>query len=218
MVNGGLSALGREAVKRLNRYGVVIDVSQLSTKSLLQTIKLSTAPVIASHSAVRALINETRNLSDMELDAIAANGGVVHVPPFNSYIAPRPRIVKKLAGELRQKYGLPAEFQSLLDDMVVISTKDGNYTYDFAKGMPRASVDDYVDHIDYIVDRIGIDHVGIGTDFNHASGIPGYADESEAINVTHTLLKRDYTAEEIKKIWSGNFMRVFEAVEHAAKK
>src|SRR5690606_1835445 len=107
--HGGLSPLGRAAVERLNDLGVVIDVSQLTPKALLQTVELSRAPVIASHSAVRALVDETRNLLDEEIRAIAAKGGVVHVPPFNTYIAPRPPEFVARLGEIRAGFGLPAE-------------------------------------------------------------------------------------------------------------
>lgn len=216
--HGGLSALGREAVRRLNDAGVVIDVSQLTTKGVMQTLELSRAPVIASHSAVRALIDETRNLSDAELDAIAAKGGVVHVPPFNTYLAPRPpEFVAKL-GELRAQYGLPREFRGVLDDAERLTgAARGEYTAAALKTVPRASLDDYLDHLDYVVKRVGVDHVGIGTDFDHGAGIVGYKDASEAHNLTRGLLARGYSPADIAKIWSGNFMRVLRAAEAAAK-
>jgi membrane dipeptidase len=216
--HGGLSALGRDAVRRLNDLGVVIDVSQLTTKALMQTLELSRAPVIASHSAVRALVDETRNLSDAELDAIAANNGVVHVPPFNTYLAPRPpEFVTKL-GDIRAGFGLPREFRGVLDDAERLQgAARGEYTTAALASVPRADLDDYVDHIDYVVERIGIDHIGIGTDFDHGAGIVGYRDASEARNLTRALLDRGYTPEDVAKIWSGNFMRVLRAVEAAAR-
>jgi membrane dipeptidase len=216
--HGGLSALGREAVRRLNDLGVVIDVSQLTTRGVMQTIELSRAPVIASHSAVRALSDETRNLSDEELDAIAADGGVVHVPPFNTYVAPRPpEFVAKLA-DIRASVGLPREFRGVLDDANLLEgAARGEYTAAALAAVPRADLDDYLDHIDYVVKRIGVDHVGIGTDFDHGAGIIGYKDASEARNLTRGLLERGYSAETIAKIWSGNFMRVLRAAEAAAR-
>jgi membrane dipeptidase len=174
----GLSPLGKQAVAKLNRLGVIIDISQLTPAGVLQTLELSKAPVIASHSNVRALVDNTRTLSDRELDALKANGGVVHVTPFNNYLRPT-------------QPGAPVS---------------------------RATVSDLVDHIDYIVKRIGIDHAGIGTDFNHGSGIDGFNDESEAPNVTRELLRRGYNEEQIAKIWGGNFLRVFRRVEETAKK
>jgi membrane dipeptidase len=179
----GLSPLGKQAVTRLNRLGVIIDISQLTPAGVLQTLELSKAPVIASHSNVRALVENTRTLSDRELDAIKANGGVVDVTPFNNYLR-RPQ-----ANNVQPPTPLP-----------------------------RATVSDLVDHIDYIVKRIGIDHVGIGTDFNHGAGIQGFDDESEAPNVTRELVRRGYSEAQIAKIWGGNFMRVFRQVEETARK
>lgn len=217
--NGGLSALGREAVRRLNDRGVVMDVSQLTPRALMQTLDLSRAPVIASHSAVRALIDETRNLSDAELDAIAAKGGVVHVPPFNTYLAPRPPEFVAALGQVRARYGLPREFKGVLDDAERLTgAARGEYTNEALKAVPRADLDDYLDHIDYVAKRIGVDHVGIGTDFDHGAGIVGYRDASEAQNVTRGLLARGYSPADVAKIWSGNFMRVLRAAEAAARR
>jgi membrane dipeptidase len=215
--NGGLSALGREAVRRLNDAGVVLDVSQLTTTALLQTLELSRAPVIASHSAVRALIDETRNLADAELDAIAAKGGVVHVPPFNTYLAPRSLEFVNALGTLRARYGLPREFRGVLDDAERLDgAARGEYTAAALKTVPRAELSDYLDHIDYVAKRIGVNHVGIGTDFDHGAGIVGYRDASEARNLTRGLLERGYSPEDIAKVWSGNFLRVLRAAEVAA--
>ncbi len=215
--HGGLSALGRDAVRRLNDHGVVIDVSQLTPKALMQTVELSRAPVIASHSAARALIDETRNLRDDEMAAIAAEGGVVHVPPFNTYVAPRPaEFVARLA-RIRTEAGLPAAFHGVLDDAQQLQGEArGAYTAKALASVPRATIDDYLDHIDHVVARIGVDHVGIGTDFDHGAGIVGFKDASEAPNVTKGLLERGYSAADIAKIWSGNFMRVLRAAEAAA--
>jgi membrane dipeptidase len=217
--HGGLSALGRAAVGRLNDFGVVIDVSQLTPKGVMQTLQLSRAPVIASHSAVRSLVDETRNLLDEELDAIAAKGGVVHVPPFNTYIAPRPPEFLARLGKIRADFGLPAQFRGVLDDANRLEAKGrGDYTAKALAAVPRATIDDYLNHIDYVVKRIGVNHVGIGTDFDHGSGIVGFKDASEAPNVTRGLLQRGYSAEDVAKIWSGNFMRVLKAAEAARKK
>jgi len=142
----GLSPIGKQAVAKLNRLGVIIDISQLTPAGVMQVLELSKAPVIASHSNVRALVDNTRTLSDRELDAIKANGGIVDVTPFNNYLR---RVPPDLDAPARAR-------------------------------LPRATVSDLVDHIDYIVKRIGIDHVGIGTDFNHGAGIEGFDDESEA--------------------------------------
>jgi membrane dipeptidase len=214
--HGGLSALGLAAVRRLNDLGVVIDVSQLTPKGVRQTLELSRAPVIASHSAVRALVDETRNLLDDELDAIAAKGGVVHVTPFNTYLAPRPPEFVARLGKIRAGFGLPPAFRGVLDDAQQLEGKRrSDYTAEALASVPRATIEDYLDHLDYVIKRIGVDHVGIGTDFDHGAGIVGFKDASEAPNVTRGLLGRGYRAEDVAKIWSGNFMRVLKAVEVA---
>lgn len=215
--NGGLSELGRAAVRRLNELGVVIDVSQLTPRAVMQTLELSRAPVIASHSAVRALVDETRNLTDAELDAIAAKGGVVHLPPFNTYLAPRPPEFVARLREIRARFGLPREFRGVLDDAQRLDgAARAEYTSMALESVPRAELDDYLDHIDYVVRRIGVEHVGIGTDFDHGAGISGFKDASEALNVTRGLLERGYADADIAKIWSGNFLRVLAAAESAA--
>ena len=215
--HGGLSELGRSAVAKLNDHGVVIDVSQLTPKALLQTVELSRAPVIASHSAVRALVDETRNLLDEEMEAIARKGGVVHVPPFNTSVAPRPAEFVERLGRIRAEHGLPAAFRGVLDDAQMLEGEArGEYTRLALAAVPRATVGNYLDHIDHVVRRIGIDHVGIGTDFDHGAGIVGYKDASEARNVTRGFLERGYSPDDIAKIWSGNFLRVLAAAENAA--
>ena len=218
----GLSPLGRQAVATLNKLGVIIDVSQLTPEGLIQTISLSKAPVIASHSDVRALVDNTRNLSDAELDAIKGNGGVVHVTPFNPYLRPLSSDFDTKAAVLRQKYGLPPttrhgpigaeEGINALPPEKLAAFMSG-----FRELMSKATLSDYVDHIDYLVKRIGADHVGIGTDFNHGAGIVGFNDESEAPNVTRELVRRGYSEEQIRQIWGGNFLRVFRKVAAAAE-
>lgn len=173
--HGGLSPLGREAVARLNSLGIVIDVSQLTPAGVTQVLELTKAPVVATHSNVRALVDNTRNLSDRELDLIKANGGVVHVTPFAAYLRRVP-----------------------------------------ADQAPKVTVADLVDHIDYIVRRIGVEHVGIGTDFNHGSGIEGFNGEADAPRVTRELVRRGYSEAHIAAIWGGNFLRVLRAAESVA--
>jgi membrane dipeptidase len=184
---------------------------------VLQTVELSRAPVVASHSGVRALVDETRNLLDYELDAIAGAGGVVHVPPFNTYIAPRPPAFVARLGEIRASYGFPTEFRGVLDGSEQLDgARRGEYMEAALASVPRATIENYLDQIEYVIDRIGIEHVGIGTDFDHGSGIIGFRDSSEAANVTRGLLERGYSARDIAQVWSGNFMRVLRAVEAAA--
>lgn len=217
--HGGLSPLGRQAIARLNDLGIVIDVSQLTPEGVSQVLELTRAPVIASHSGARALVENTRNLSDEQLEAIKANGGVVHVPAFNAYLLKVTPEARRRLAVVRAQYGLPPEVGP------GVSPNDGYPTLPedqlpafnaaVTAAIGRASVSDLVDHIDYIARRIGIDHVGIGTDFNHGSGIVGFENEADAPNVTAELLRRGYTEGQIAKIWSGNFLRVLRAAEAA---
>lgn len=217
----GLSPLGKQAVAKLNRLGVIIDVSQLTPEGVLQTLSLSKAPVVASHSAVRALVDNSRNLSDAELDAIKANGGVVQVTAFNAYLVPPPADHRERVRALRAEFGLSPDYPDgpvgFIQGADVLSTERHQaFVRKLASLYPKATVKEYVDHIDYIVKRIGIDHVGIGTDFNHGAGIVGFRDEGEAPNVTRELVRRGYDEAQIAKIWGGNFLSVFRDVERVA--
>jgi membrane dipeptidase len=219
----GLSALGRQAVPRLNRLGVIIDVSQLTPAGVFQVLDLSKAPVIASHSAVRALVDNPRSLSDRELDAIKANGGVVDVPAFNAYLKGLPPDFAAQLDAVRHKFGLSSTGRGgnagIEDGASSLPAQtSAAYLLEARRLVPRATVSDFVDHIEYLVRRIGVDHVGIGTDFNHGAGIDGFDDESQAPNVTRELVRRGHSEQEIAKIWGGNFLRVFRQVESVAKK
>ena len=214
--HGGLSDLGRAAIKRVNQLGAVVDISQLSKTAALQVLDLSTAPVIASHSNVRQLSNVSRNLSDEEIDRIGKSGGVIHVAPFRGYLFDSSnkeldtqiRIVRRDAG-IEEDYYYPFELYWEIEDAEVQQTFLGAVSELLGPG----SIDDMLNHLDYVVERIGIDHVGIGTDFNHGSGIAGFDDASEALNVTVALLERGYSQQDIEKIWGGNFLRVFREAE-----
>lgn len=217
----GLSPLGLQAIDRLNRLGIIIDVSQLTPAGVQQVLARSKAPVIASHSDVRALVDNPRNVSDAELDAIKQHGGVVHVTAFNAYLKPLPADFAERLKPVRAQFGLAEATKSgtaAIEEGVTALPADKSQAY-LAQAralVPRASVVDYVDHIDYLVKRIGIDHVGIGSDFNHGAGIDGFDDESQAPHVTRELVRRGYTEEQIGKIWGDNFLRVFHEVERVA--
>lgn len=219
----GLSPLGKQAVEKLNRLGIIIDVSQLTPDGVLQTLELSKAPVVASHSDVRALVDNTRNLSDRELDAIKANGGVVQVTAFNTYLISAPADYQEKVRALRTQFGLTPDFPSgpigsIQGAEALPTERHQAFIRELQALYPKASVKEYVDHIDYIVKRIGIDHVGIGTDFNHGAGIVGFEDESEAPNVTRELVRRGYDEAQIAKIWGENFLRVFGEVESVSRR
>ncbi|MBM4206003.1 MAG: dipeptidase [Gammaproteobacteria bacterium] len=214
--HGGLSALGKAAITRINALGAVVDVSQLSKEATLQVLVLSKAPVIASHSNVRTITHATRNLSDAEIDGIGAGGGVVHLTPFRGYLFDSGdkaldtaiRAARKDAG-LPEDYLYPFELYWELKDAAVKETFLGSVS----ALLGPSSIDDMINHLDYVVKRIGIDHVGIGSDFNHGGGLAGFNDASEAANVTKRLLERGYSAGDVAKIWGGNLVRVLREVE-----
>jgi membrane dipeptidase len=215
--HGGLSALGVAAIERINALGGIVDVTQLSRQAALQTMELSRAPVIASHSNVQALSNVSRNLSDEEIDRIGETGGVIHVAPFRGYLFDSSdeelvagiRAARRAAG-VEEDYLYPFELYWEIDDPEAQMAFLGAVSDLLGPG----SLDDLLDHLDYIVERIGVGHVGIGTDFNHGSGITGFNDASEALNVTVGLLERGYSEQDIEKIWGGNFLRVWREAEN----
>lgn len=216
--HGGLSDLGVAAIERINALGGIVDVSQLSRDAVLQVLETSMVPVIASHSNARQLTDVSRNLSDEEIDGIGEIGGVIHLCPFRGYLYDSSdaaldeaiREARRAAGVL-EDYLYPFELYWEIDDPAARSA----FTQSISDLLGPGSVDAMLDHLDYIVDRIGVDHVGIGSDFNHGGGVEGFADASEALGVTVGLLERGYGEEDIAKIWGGNFLRVLRAAENA---
>ncbi len=212
----GLSEFGEKVVDEMNRLGIMIDISHASDKSFYDVIDRSKAPIIASHSSARAICDSKRNLDDDMLKALAENGGVMQLCILSSYIKePEPNPERDSAqAALRQKFEELAE-----DDSVGRQQLSKEWSM-IREKYPRstANVQDAVDHIDHVVDLIGIDHIGIGTDFDGGGGIQGCNDVSEMPNITIELVKRGYTKKEIKKIWGGNIMRVLSEVETVAAK
>jgi membrane dipeptidase len=213
--SAGVSALGAEAIARLNRLGVMVDVSHGSKQTALDAMRLSAAPVIASHSAIASISAHARNLDDETLLALKANGGVVQVVAFDGYLKAQPAERTAASRELRQRVGLTG------DTRLSMLSAEQRATYDAAlrdidAKWPPATVADLVDHIDYAVKLIGIDHVGISSDFDGGGGITGWNDAAETANVTAELTKRGYSREDIGKIWSGNLLRVWREVEQKA--
>ena len=211
--HGGLSDKGRAAVDKLNQLGAVIDISQLSKNAALEVIERSNSPVIASHSNVRALTDVSRNLSDEEIDALAAKGGVLHIAPFRGYLfdSTDPQLDKdiraaRIKAGIKEDSYYPFELYWEIEDPEIQQA----FLSEVSGLLGPGSIPAMVNHIDYVVQRVGVDHVGIGTDFNHGSGVNGYNDASEALNVTKALLERGYSSDDIEKIWGGNFLRVFE--------
>lgn len=212
--NNGLSAFGSEVVKEMNRLGMMVDVSHISDKSFYDVLKVSAAPVIASHSSCRALCGSPRNLTDDMLLALKENGGVIQICILSNYLKTpeqNPEMEGKLK-ELQAKYG---DYNALSD-----STKKlvrAQYREIQKKYEKLATVKDVVDHIDHVVQVIGIDYVGIGTDFDGGGGVEGCRTVAEMKNITIELLRRGYSKTDITKIWGGNVMRVLRKVEEGAK-
>jgi membrane dipeptidase len=264
----GLSPLGKQAIAELNRVGVMIDVSHPSKESMMQTLALTKAPIIASHSAVRKLANHSRNLDDEQLLALKKNGGVMQTVAFNGYVkiaADSPERTRALDG-LRKEFSLPEgtplggggrgaargpavagaadnpcaggrggggraagaggggragrgnALAALSEEQRAdLQTKLADVNAKFPPPA-RATVKDFVDHIDYAVKLIGIDHVGISSDFDGGGGVDGWNGADETFNVTLELVRRGYTEAQIAKLWSGNLLRVLDQVQAVAAK
>jgi len=228
-LHNGLSPLGRQVIAEMNRLGMMIDVSHPSKASMLQTVALSKAPIIASHSGVRALCNHSRNMDDEQLDALKKNGGVIQLVAFNSYTKCNPAKDAERAAAvdaLRKEYGITATGRAEVTAAIqalpnetrnAFLARQEEITARRYPADPPATVKDFVDHIDYVVKRIGIDHAGISSDFDGGGGVDGWRSASESLNVTVELVRRGYSAEQIAKIWGGNLLRVMERVEAVSK-
>ena len=232
-LHNGLSDFGKEAVAEMNRLGIMIDISHPSKEAMKQMIALSKAPIIASHSSARALCNHSRNLDDEQLLLLKENGGVVQTVAFSSYLNTQKhqarneyakKVYTEIANEMEVQWYERSEFSSLSEAQR--ATFMEVYPKVLAKGKERlaqdvnapeaVSVVDFVNHIDYMVNLIGIDHVGISSDFDGGGGIAGWSDASETKNVTAELVKRGYTQEQINKLWGENLLRVLDEVQEIA--
>ena len=232
-LHNGLSEMGKQAIAEMNKWGIMVDLSHPSKQANLQAMALSKAPVIASHSAARALADVSRNMDDEQLEALKKNGGVIQTVAFATYVkVAKPDSPERAAAiaALRKEVGLPAPGgpgggggggRGGLNAL----TPEQRAKYDArmaeidkkTPGDPRATVADFVNHIDYLVKKIGIDHVGISSDFDGGGGVTGWNGADETFNVTLELVRRGYTEEQIGKIWSGNLLRVMADVEKVAK-
>ena len=218
-LHNGLSDLGRQAIAEMNRWGIMVDISHPSKQANLQAIALSKAPVIASHSAARALANHSRNLDDEQLLALKANGGVVQTVAFDGYVKIKPPDSPERAAALaKARAGMPPGGPGEMTDAAraQFRARVAEVDQQFPPA-PMATVADFVNHIDYLVKTIGIDHVGISSDFDGGGGVAGWNGADETFNVTLELVTRGYTEEQIGKLWSGNLLRVMADVERVAK-
>ena len=218
-LHNGLSDLGRQAIAEMNRWGIMVDISHPSKQANLQAIALSKAPVIASHSAARSLANHSRNLDDEQLLALKANGGVVQTVAFDGYVKIKPPDSPERAAALaKARAGMPPGGPGEMTDAAraQFRARVAEVDKQFPPA-PMATVADFVNHIDYLVKTIGIDHVGISSDFDGGGGVTGWNGADETFNVTLELVTRGYTEEQIGKLWSGNLLRVMADVERVAK-
>jgi membrane dipeptidase len=214
--HNGLTDFGKEVVREMNRLGMLVDVSHVSDKTMSDVLDISTAPIIASHSSARALSNHPRNIPDDLLRRIAKNGGVVMVnfyPVFidqKAYDADKARDVKLKAqrAALNEQYkNDPKRLEEELKKL------------DDANPLPPTPLSVLIDHFDHIAKVAGIDHVGIGSDFDGVPSLPeGMKDISQLPNITYELLRRGYSEQDVKKVLGENFLRVFAAAERVAQK
>ncbi|MGB6866171.1 MAG: dipeptidase [Candidatus Aminicenantaceae bacterium] len=209
--DNGLSEFGKEVVAECNRLGIMVDISHASEKSFFDIVETTKAPIIASHSSSRALCDHPRNLTDEQLKALAENGGVIQICFVSSFVKEQPPNPERDAAieALREKYGSRRNIQDEAERAKAM--EEYQEVYEKYPG-ERTTLQELVDHIDHVVELIGVDHVGIGTDFDGGGGVEGCNDVTEMPNITEELLKRGYSEEDIQKIWGGNIMRVFSRV------
>lgn len=235
-LNNGLSDFGKEVIKEMNRLGIMIDVSHPSKEAMRQMIELTKAPIIASHSAARALSDVSRNLDDEQLEWMKNNGGVVQTVALGEFVnskkmKARNEKLQPIRIAIADSLGIPwyETYEDINknvaeDEVIDYINKKNNIiklTDEKMKGsaeFPEAvNVSDFVNHIDYMVNKIGLEHVGISSDFDGGGGIEGWNDASETFNVTLELVKRGYTEEQIGMLWSGNLLRVLDEVQAVAE-
>lgn len=234
-LHNGVSKLGKEVIAEMNKWGMMIDVSHPSKESMRDMIELSKAPIIASHSSARALCNHSRNLDDEQLMWMKENGGVIQTVAFRNYVNTEKHAANQAAWRTvqdsiaetigferlprREVRQLPQEeidaYIAKYREMLALAEPFADQVN--AESAP-VDVADFVDHIDYLVDKIGLKHVGISSDFDGGGGVEGWGDASETFNVTLELVRRGYTEEQISQLWSGNLLRVLDEVQAVAEK
>jgi len=223
----GLSPLGKQVIAEMNKWGIMVDVSHPSKESMMQTLAITKAPIIASHSSVRALCDVSRNMDDEQLLALKANNGVIQIVGFSSYLKTDSAERRAALKVVRDEFKVPGNVSvvgirrgpvgGISEEQREALLKRLNEVDAKFPAPTRANVQDLVNHIDYAVKLIGINHVGISSDFDGGGGIDGWNHAGETFNVTLELVRRGYTEEQIAKLWSGNLLRVMADVEKVAK-
>jgi membrane dipeptidase len=212
----GLSKFGEEVVREMNRLGMLVDVSHVSDETISDALDVSKAPIIASHSSARALSNVPRNIPDDLLKRIAKNGGVVQVNFYSVFVDEKTVAPQSAERDKRLKAQQDAINQKYKDDPERLAEESDKL--EAANPLPPLPISKLIDHIDHIVKVAGIDHVGIGADFDGANDMPeGAKDVSMLPNITYELLKRGYSERDIRKILGENFLRVFAEAERVAR-
>jgi membrane dipeptidase len=210
--HNGLTPFGKEVVRELNRLGVMVDISHVSDKTFYDAIEVTTAPVIASHSSCRAISNSPRNMTDDMLRALARNGGVVMINYHVEFLSEAFRTAKRPAGVQTQ---LDAVAKRCGADEACVIPGWGRIYYEAmsAGQLPAVTWAEIVDHIDHAVKVAGVDHVGLGSDFDGAIMPPGMEDASKLPKLTGELRRRGYSDQDVTKILGGNLLRVMEQTE-----
>ena len=209
----GLSDFGREVVREMNRLGIIVDVSHVSDKTFWDIVGTSQRPVIASHSAVRSIVPHPRNLTDDQIRALARTGGVVSVVFYPAFVEPgwneaKGRVDAEIAAQVAE-----ASQREQGGATLKRAARDRVRTREYLRRMPRVSVARVVDHIDHVVRLVGADHVGVGSDFDGIQAVPADLSTVEDFpNLTKELLRRGYSATDVRKILGGNILRVLEEV------
>ncbi len=213
--HGGVSDFGRQVIGEMNRVGMMVDISHVSADCMIQAVNMSQAPVIASHSGVRALADHPRNLTDEQLKLLAQKGGVIQLVAYTGYVKVDPArsaAFETLMADIADHHGLSkSDFENI--------AKTPEWTQGMADinvQFPLANVKNFIDQVDYAVKVAGIDHVGISSDFDGGGGIIGWNDASESLNITRELVARGYSEQDIAKIWGGNLLRVWAEVDQVA--
>ncbi|MXW70211.1 MAG: membrane dipeptidase [Acidobacteria bacterium] len=212
--HGGLSDFGREAIAELNRLGMLVDVSHISRDAMLQAAEVSAAPIIASHSSATALADVSRNMDDEQLRALAANGGVMQTVALRSFVKTDPPEKTAAIDGAMAEFGVSSfgEIRNLSEeDQAGLRARLTDISAEFP-----VTVADFVDHIDHAIEVMGIDHVGISSDFDGGGGVDGWDDASETFSVTLELVRRGYSEDQIAQLWSGNTLRILREAERVA--